>query len=137
MTGMTKWLNLLVIVFLGGYLVFWGKPAGAEAEKSNLEKGIPANITYEIVDSAEIAKISYFIQIYEGSPRLHFEIALKNIAKEPKRFRLNILLPEGPSGGGFYPIQGGAIEPGKTLTQVYPMYFSQLPSGFTIVVSEL
>jgi len=97
---------------------------------------IASNNTYQVVESAEIEKIAIFEELYEGASRLHFEVTLKNISQENKRFRLRIYLPEGPSAGGLYPVKG-TLEPQKSLTLKFPMYFSQLPSGFTVVVSEL
>lgn len=99
-------------------------------------EGLQSNIVYNVEKTAEITNVSYFFEKYEGAPRLHFEVTIKNIAKEPKRFRLKIFLPEGPSAGGLYPGKG-MMEPGKTLKMKFPMYHHELPSGFTLVVSEL
>ena len=69
------------------------------------------------------------------------ELTVKNIASADKRFRVHIYLPEGPAGGGFYPrkVKGDVkgIKPGEELTQAFPMYYNQMPSGFSIVVKEL
>lgn len=97
---------------------------------------IPPNIQYQVVQSAKIERISVFEALYEGVNRLHFEVTLKNVSQDKKRFRLNIFLPEGPSAGGLYP-EKGMLDPQKSLTLKFPMYFNQLPSGFTLVVKEL
>jgi hypothetical protein len=105
------------------------------------QEAMPSNISYSVPDSAELTKVSYYFKEYKGASRLHMELTLKNLSPETKRFRVNIFLPEGPSGGGLYPrkvkddMKG--IEAGKELTQEFPMYFDRLPSGFTIIVKEL
>ncbi len=102
------------------------------------------NITYDVPSSAKITKVSYFYEIYKGQPRLHFAVSIKNVTEEPKRYRLNMLLPEGPAVGGMYPRKAKAIEPGKTLERKFPVYIDLnklpndfLPTGFTLIVKEL
>jgi len=106
---------------------------------ATLGKSKSQTLSYDVCPAAEITKVGYFMKTYKGAPRLHFEVGIKNVSKEPKRFRLNILLPEGAAAGGFYPRKGKppVIEPGKELVQTFPMYFSSWPTGFTLVVKEL
>ena len=113
-----------------------GCGASQNAEMKGKGDGLQSNIVYNVEKTAEITNVSYFFAKYEGAERLHFEVAIKNLAKEPKRFRLKIFLPEGHSAGGLYPTKG-MIEPGKTVKMKFPMYHHELPSGFTLVVSEL
>ena len=121
----------LSLCFLGG-CASTGSTGGGTAGG-----GIPSNIRYDVVKGAEITKVAYFFEKYQGKDRLHFEVTIKNLTDQTKRYRLNILLPEGPAAGGFYPVKGNGIEPGKDLTQKYPMYFHSMPTGFTLVVKEL
>ncbi|MBN1102995.1 MAG: hypothetical protein JXL84_06235 [Deltaproteobacteria bacterium] len=121
----------LSLCFLGGCASTG--PTGGGAAGS----GIHANIQYDVVKGAEVTKVAYFFEKYQGKSRLHFEVTIKNVTDQIKRYRLNILLPEGPAAGGFYPVKGKGIEPGKDLTQKYPMYFHSMPTGFTLVVKEL
>jgi hypothetical protein len=132
-----RWfVGLLALLLAGGLLggcATTGKPTAKE--------DIAPNITYQVADSAQITKIAYYFKQYEGAERLHMELTLKNISAQTKRYRVHIFLPEGPAAGGFYPMQlkgdVKGIEPGKDLMQVFPMFFSQMPTGFTIVVKEL
>ena len=109
-------------------MALWAVPALAAAQpKTN----------FEVVTTADVTNFSYAIKKYKGKERLHVTVGLKNVAKVPKRFRVNIWLPDGISSGGFYPRKTGAIQPGKTLSQTWPMYTSKMPSEVTIIVKEL
>lgn len=105
---------------------------------------ISRNIIYDIPQSCEITKISYYYKDYNGKEELHFEVGIKNTTEQPLRFRLNILLPEGPAVGGMYPRKEKAIDPGETLSQEFPVYIDHsklpenfMPTGFTLVIKEL
>jgi len=104
-------------------------------------EGIAQNIVYDVADSAQITKVAYYFKEYKGASRLHIDLTIKNISPETKRFRVNIFLPEGPAGGGLYPrkVKGDVkgVEAGQEHTRKFPMYYNQLPSGFTIVVKEM
>jgi len=91
----------------------------------------------EVVKSAQVTNVSYEIKSYKGKDRLHVTVELKNVTKEPKRYRVNIWLPDGVSGGGFYPRKAKAVEPGKILSQTFPMYYDKIPNEMEIVVKEL
>ena len=134
-------LILIALVLLIGSLTSSCVATSPQADKG---EQIQANIAYDLPESAAVTKVSYFYADYKGQQRLHFEVDLKNLTQEPKRFRVNILLPEGPAVGGMYPRKKKAIEPGKTLTRKFPVYIDSkklpqdfLPSGFTILVKEL
>jgi hypothetical protein len=108
------------------------------------QEGIAANIAYDLPSSAKITKVAYFYENYKGKPTLHFEVGIQNITDQPKRFRLNILLPEGPAVGGMYPRKKPAIEAGDTLERKFPVYLDAgqfpggfMPSGYTLMVKEL
>lgn len=90
-----------------------------------------------VVKSAKVAKVSYEMKSYKGKDRFHVTVELQNVTKEPKRYRVNIWLPDGVSGGGLYPRKGKAIEPGKTLSQTFPMFYDKIPNKMEIVVKEL
>lgn len=109
-------------------LALWAVPAVAEMQpKTN----------FEVVTSADVTNFSYAIKKYKGKQRLHVTVGLKNVSKVPKRFRVNIWLPDGVSSGGFYPRKTGTIAPGKTLSQTWPMYTDKMPAEATILVKEL
>jgi hypothetical protein len=104
-------------------------------------EGIAPNIVYDVADSAQISKVSYYFKSYKGADRLHIDVVVKNVSSETKRYRVNIFLPEGPSGGGLYPrkVKGDVtgVPAGEEHTRKFPMYFDKMPSGFTIIVKEL
>jgi len=129
MHGKKRWLGILFFILIFSVVLAIGPAAKAAAESFK--------VCYDVVDTAQITDVKYFIAKYEGKPRLHFEVTIKNVTSEPRRYRLNIFLPEGPAGGGLYPRNKKAIDPGKTLSQKFPMYFDSLPTGYTIVVKEL
>jgi len=134
--------QMLRIVLIAALLAMSSLITGCATSGSSGDAGgISPNIVYNVADSAQISKISYFFKEYKGAERLHMEIAVKNISNQTKRFRVNIFLPEGPSGGGLYPrkVKGDVkgIDAGKEHTRVFPMYYDKLPSGFMIVVKEL
>jgi hypothetical protein len=132
-----RWIVGLSVLLAVGLGLMGCATVGSAAK----EEGIAPNIVYDVADSAEITKVAYYFKEYKGSSRLHMELTIKNNSPETKRYRVNIFLPEGPGGGGLYPrkvkgdVQG--VEAGAEHTREFPMYFNQLPSGFTIVVKEL
>ena len=138
---MVKKMKYVFMVFallaVGGFLSACATTGTAQGEA----EGISQNIVYDVADSAQISKISYYLKNYKGAERLHIAIAVKNISSETKRYRVNIFLPEGPSGGGLYPrkVKGDVkgVPAGEEHSREFPMYFDQLPSGFTIIVKEL
>lgn len=125
-------------VLLAGCLWLMGCATVGSSPKDD---GIAPGVVYQVPDSAEISKVAYYLKEYEGASRLHMELTIKNISPETRRFRVNIFLPEGPSGGGLYPRKvkedAKGIEAGQEHTREFPMYFNQLPSGFMIVVKEM
>jgi hypothetical protein len=132
-----RWMiGLLAVVITGGLLT-----ACATTGKPAADTGIAPNITYQVADSAQVTKVAYYFKEYKGAERLHMELTIKNVSQEQKRYRVHIFLPEGPAAGGFYPLKvkqdAKGIAPGEALTQAFPMFHHQLPSGFTIVVKEL
>ena len=119
---------LALAVLLLAAMALWAVPAVAEMQpKTN----------FEVVTTADVTSFSYAIKKYKGKDRLHVTVGIKNVAKVPKRFRVNIWLPDGVSGGGFYPRKKKAIEPGKTLSRTFPMYYDKMPDEVTILVKEL
>jgi len=130
-----KTLWLLIMMFLAMVLAAGCASYKATvAENSNIEA-----IDFDLCPSVKITKVCYYMKAYKGAPRLHFDVTIKNVSAEPKRFRLAIFLPDGAAGGGFYPRKGKnpVIKPGAELSRTFPMYYHQLPSGYTIRVQEL
>ena len=90
-----------------------------------------------VVKSAEVTKVTYEVKSYKGKDRFHVTVELKNVTAEPKRFRVNIWLPDGVSGGGFYPRKAKSIAAGKTLSRTFPMFYDKIPNKMQIMVREL
>jgi hypothetical protein len=140
---MSRSINRLCFIFLFALIVAFflcSCTTTGSAVKSQLDQ----NITYDVPASAKITKVSYFYEEYKGQPRLHFSVSIQNVTQKPKRYRLNLLLPEGPAVGGMYPRKAKAIKPGETLEQKFPVYIDLnklpndfLPTGFTMIVKEL
>ncbi|MCF8052336.1 MAG: hypothetical protein K9L59_13925 [Desulfobacterales bacterium] len=132
-----RWIVGLAVLLVAGLWLAGCATVGSSAK----EEGIAPGIVYQVPDSAEIAKVAYYFKEYKGASRLHMDVTIKNTSPETRRFRVNIFLPEGPSGGGLYPRKvkedAQGIEAGQEHTREFPMYFNQLPSGFMIVVREM
>jgi hypothetical protein len=99
--------------------------------------------TLKVCPTAEITTLTYFMKEPEigGGAKLHFKIGIKNISDKPRRYDLSVSLPEGPSAGGFYPIQtkkvkNPVLKPGEELVRVFRLYFDRVPDALTIKVDE-
>ncbi len=134
-------LMLSLVLALGCF--FSACAMTGSAQKAD-DAGIAANIVYVLPASAKITKVAYFYEAYKGAPTLHIEVGIQNVTDHPQRYRVNILLPEGPAVGGMYPRKKKAIEAGETLETKFPVYLEKgkfaadfMPTGFTIMVKEL
>jgi hypothetical protein len=132
-----RWIVGISVLLAAGVGLMGCVTTGSMAK----DEGIAPNIAYDVAESAQITHVAYYLKKYKGAERLHIDVTIKNTAPETKRFRVNIFLPEGPSGGGLFPrkVKGDVkgIAAGKELKRVFPMYFDRLPTGFTIIVKEL
>lgn len=124
--GLTGLMALLLFAFLAG-CSHMGTAAPEAKPKTS----------FQVVSSAKVTKVDYAIKKYKGKNRLHVMVEIQNLAKVPKRFRVNIWLPNGVSGGGFYPRKKKAIAPGAKLSRTFPMYYDQMPREVTILVKDL
>ena len=131
----SKILYLLIVLLVAGMFSI-----GYAAEKAEVtQTAEPVTVSFDLCPSVQITKISYYMKNYKGAPRLHFDISIKNISTEDKRFRLAIFLPDGVAGGGFYPRKGKppVIKAGEELSRTLPMYFDTLPTEYSIMIQEL
>lgn len=131
----SKILWLLTILFVAGMFC-----TSYAAEKTAAPQAAEqVSISFDLCPSIQVTSVSYYMKKYKGAPRLHFDVKIKNISKEDKRFRLAIFLPDGVAGGGFYPRKGKppVIKAGEELSRTFPMYFHELPSEYSIMVQEL
>lgn len=91
--------------------------------------------------TAEISSLKYFMK----ESKFYLKVGLKNISDKPKRFNVNISIPEGPTVGGYYPKQTSkqvkkkiipSMKPGEELVREFRMYYDKTPASVTIVVNE-
>lgn len=108
------------------------------------EKAEGPDATLEVCRTAEITVLKYFMKEPEtgGGPKLHFRIGIKNISDKPRRYDVNISLPEGPSAGGYYPkqtkkVKNPVLKPGEELVRVFRLYYDKVPDALSIKVEEV
>ena len=101
-------------------------------------------ISFDLVDSAQITDIAYYLKDFKGKKTVHFDLAVKNISNTPKRFKVQIFLSDGPSASYYYPLKPkppqteAVIEPGKIFTGNIPLvFYEKIPSIFQIVIREM
>jgi hypothetical protein len=121
---------ILVVIVCFGFVVISG------CATAQTKAGKPPFVeTKKAVSTAKIDSVKYFIK----KKMLYVEVSIKNTSDKPKIYRVNIFLPDGPSGGGLYP-KGGkakkAIKPGKKMKRSFPMYVKSLPDSIEIEVKE-
>lgn len=122
----------IMIVYMG---CAGGIPLHSEAAKK-----APGAISYEVDPSAKITKVIYYLGNFKGRKTVFFEIGLKNISDSPKRFKVTVDIPQGPSSAYFYPRKGKPpiLKAGQEYMKPIPMvFFDELPSAFSIIVKEM
>lgn len=106
----------------------------------------PANwvsgIAYEVVPTAKITKISFYLGKTEAGEMLIFEVGIKNIGPKAARFKLTIYPLGGDPVSGYYPLTSKkgkplALEPNEEMVSKWPVFSNELPSGFALAVKEV
>ena len=124
----------------------WGRGLSATVAAMTLLVAVTAAgaesgaITYRVVSSAKITKVSYYLASYKGSETVFFEVGIKNVSDQPKRFKVLVDIPDGPSAAYYYPLAGKppVLNPGQELAEKLPLIiYKQLPSAFSLVVDEI
>lgn len=128
--------GIIFVTVVSSGLVLISGPANAADQT---EEG-PV-ITLKICPTAEITTLRYFMKVSKlvgGGPKLHFEIGIKNISSQARRYKLSIMLPKGPSSVGFYPRKGNppVLKPGQEKVRTFPMCYDRIPDRFTLTVEE-
>ena len=99
------------------------------------------DVTYEVCSTAQVTSLDCFMKEskFSGGPKLHVKLGVKNVANEPKRFRVSIFLPDGASSGGFYPRKGKppVLKPAEEQEATFPMYSEKIPDALIVRVEEL
>ncbi len=96
-------------------------------------------IIYKVPPSAEITKVTYYIGKVRDFENVFFEIGIKNISNQPKRFRVIVDIPDGPSAAYLYPTTGKppVLKAGEEHMKPFPLLiYKKLPSAFSITVEE-
>jgi hypothetical protein len=121
---------ILVVIVCFAFVLISGYATAQEKAKKP-----PFVETKKAVSTAKIDSVKYFIK----KKMLYVEVSIKNTSDKPKIYRVNIFIPDGPSGGGLYP-KGAktkkAVKPGKKMKRSFPMYVKWLPDSIEIEVKE-
>lgn len=76
----------------------------------------------ELASETELMDFSYSLGDWQGVKLLRFNVVIKNISRQPQRYRVHILLDNGKNVGGFIPRKAYKfVEPGETASFVYPV----------------
>jgi hypothetical protein len=116
--------------------VFFGMPAMAQPPE-NWNEGI----AYDVVPSAKLTRISFYLGKTEAGMMLIYEIGIQNVSTKATRFKLTIYPLEGDPVAGFYPLMERkgkplALEPKEEMILKWPILAKEMPKGFALVVKE-
>jgi len=129
--------NRLMVCFFGGFVAIFFVSTVFSQPPANWTAGI----AYEVIPTAKITKVSYYLGKTEGGEMLIFEVGIKNIGPKATRFKLTIYPLNGDPVSGYYPLTAKkgrplALEPNEELISKWPVFSKDLPSGFALVVQE-
>lgn len=99
-----------------------------------------SNIEKTIAPEAELTEFSCVVKAWEGSDTLHFNVALKNVSDQPRRYKVNIFMDNGKAVGGLIPVKtkDGLVEPGQTAAFVYPVVgMDRGPKSIELIVKTM
>jgi len=124
----------LGVIFSTGIVL--GVPALAEPPE-NWTSGI----AYDVIPTAKITKISFYMDKTEAGPMLTYEVGIQNVSEKATRFKLTIYPLEGDPVAGFYPLMARkgkplALEPKEVMVLKWPVFSQEMPKGFALVVKE-
>ncbi len=140
LVGLKCWKGVIGFTIFT-FLILSHSFCGIVSAKSTGENN--SAIAYDVVSSAQIIKVAYYLEKFKERETVHFEIEVKNISSEPKRFKLKVFIAGGPEAPGavyYYPRKGNppVIKSGESYMKPLPMvFFDRLPTGFTIKVEEM
>jgi hypothetical protein len=116
-------VRLLTIIAILACLFFMGC-AGAEPKPGEIFPcAADDKIKKTIASEAELTDFSCILKPWEGSNTLHFNVTLKNVSDQPRRYKVNIFLDNGKAVGGLIPrkTKDGLVAPGQTAAFTYPV----------------
>jgi hypothetical protein len=101
-----------------------------------------AGIAYDVVPTAEITRVSFYLGKTESGTMLFYEVGVQNVADKPIRFKLTIYPIDGDPVAGLYPLgkrkgKPLALEPKETMVLKWPVFSKELPKGFALVVKDM
>jgi hypothetical protein len=128
--GMFWGLILILAIFL--VLPAMGQPP------ENWKEGI----AYDVVPSARITKVSFYMGKTEAGPMLFYEVGIQNVSGKATRFKLTIYPLDGDPVAGFYPLTERkgkplALEAKEEMVLKFPVLGKEMPKGFALVVKDM
>ena len=132
------WILMLVLAFMATACAV-KKEAKKKAVDSKVVK-CPAQITWDVTPSAKVCKFLCYVGNFKGKRMLIYEIEVRNVSDTPKRFRVNIINPQGKSVGGLIPRKGKppVLKPGESKSFKYPVAaYSEIPKKLEVYIMEL
>ena len=133
-------VGLLVMLFLIGMVTFSFMATSGQAKTRPAAATEMGAISYSVPSTAQITKITYYLSKFKDKDTVFFEIGLKNISDQPKRFKVMVDIPGGPSSAYYYPRKGKppVLKPGEEHMQPMPMViYNKLPESFLLIVKDL
>ncbi len=120
------WVTMAVLALAGLLLAAGCQSVPQKSAKASPEYFACApkeKLTYSIAPEAEVTDFRCYIAKYKKVPSLYFLVTIKNVSKEPQRYRVNIFLDNGKAVGGLIPrkTKKGLVKPGATATYKYPV----------------
>jgi len=99
-------------------------------------------IAYDVVPTANITRISFYMGKTEVGPMLFYEVGIRNISEKATRFKLTIYPLGGEPVAGYYPLRARkgkplALEPKEEMVLKWPLPGKEFPRGFALVVKEM
>jgi len=127
----------LFMGLIGGLGIFLGFPALGQPPEN-----WTAGIAYEVVPTAKITKVSFYMGKTESGPLLFYEVGIQNGSEKATRFKLTIFPLEGDPVSGYYPATKRkgkplALEPKEEMILKWPVFIKEMPKGFALVVKEV
>ena len=123
----SNWLFVRsILITLAVVLAFAGCATKGHTPKdapSEFLCAINNNVLMDVADVAQVRDFACSFKKWEGAETLHFKVVVKNLAAEPKRFKVNIFLDNGKAVGGLIPrkTNKGLIAPGAEAAFTYPV----------------
>ena len=123
----SKWLSVWpILIMLAVVLAFAGCATKGYTPKdapSEFPCAVSNNVIMDVTGEAQLEDFTCFYKKWEGAETLHFKVVVKNLASEPKRFKVNIFLDNGKAVGGLIPRKTakGLVAPGAEASFTYPV----------------